>query len=338
MKKIFRLIIILSVLFVVPVYAVTSTTATTKHTYYYGTTSITTIANKTGAKLEDNSGYTNLCTRSLSNQYGVTKKTKNSLESLLQYIKATPCVDANDKIYDFSDILTPEEESLYQMKFLEYKKKYNLDIVFVSYNLPYTYDNDNLLFADDFYRFNDFGKEYDLYDGILIFRNTYASDPFYTVITEGGAQLYLDGSRLSSLEDDLYDYFSNKRYPEGIDKVLARIEKYYSKDPIKGKWVDEYGDIHKYWYPTYGAYAFWGIVVGLIYMGIGLGKHKMVKKAKAAREYLVKDSLNLTEKNDLFLRSHTSSYTVSSSSGGGGGGSFHGHSGGGFSSGGGRHG
>ena len=72
-------------------------------------------------------------------------------------------------------------------------------------------------------------------------------------------------------------------------------------------------------------------------MSSGLRKHKMVKKATAAREYFMKDSLNLTTQNDRFLNSHTSSYTVSSSSGGGGGhSSGGGHSGGGHSGGGGH--
>ena len=53
-----------------------------------------------------------------------------------------------------------------------------------------------------------------------------------------------------------------------------------------------------------------------------------------------KNLSKITERSDIFLSTHTSSYTVSSSSGGGGGGhsSSSGSSGGGHSSGGGRHG
>ena len=50
-----------------------------------------------------------------------------------------------------------------------------------------------------------------------------------------------------------------------------------------------------------------------------------------------KESINITNRKDIFIRSHTTSYTESSSSSGGGG-SHSGSSGGGHSSGGGRHG
>ena len=68
----------------------------------------------------------------------------------------------------------------------------------------------------------------------------------------------------------------------------------------------------------------------------------MVKAKLYVNEYLDRRKISITNKQDKFIRSHTSSYTESSSSSGGGsGGSSHsssGSSGGGHSSGGGRHG
>ena len=74
-------------------------------------------------------------------------------------------------------------------------------------------------------------------------------------------------------------------------------------------------------------------------MLILIKKNKMVKKQYQAEQYLSKESINITNRKDIFIRSHTTSYTESSSSGSGGGSSSHsGSSGGGHSSGGGRHG
>ena len=75
-------------------------------------------------------------------------------------------------------------------------------------------------------------------------------------------------------------------------------------------------------------------------MIILVNKNKMVTKARQAEDYVNKDSIHITNRKDVFVGSHTSSYTSSSSSGGGGGGfsSHSGSSGGGHSSGGGRHG
>ena len=86
-------------------------------------------------------------------------------------------------------------------------------------------------------------------------------------------------------------------------------------------------------------------VVTLIVMLILVAKNKMVKKAYDANPYLVKNSINYTEKKDEFISTHTTSWTesdhTSSYGGSSGGGGFHssgGSSGGGHSSGGGRHG
>ena len=70
-------------------------------------------------------------------------------------------------------------------------------------------------------------------------------------------------------------------------------------------------------------------------MLILVNKNKMIKRATKAAEYMDKKSVNYSVKNDRFITSRTTSYTVSSSSGGG---SRGGSSGRGFSSGGGRHG
>lgn len=337
MKKVFiTFLSILSLILINPVYAETVTSEDID-TNIEDVSESTTIYNKTGARLEDNSGYQNLCTRTSSNNYGVKKKWDMSDSTRINYAQNTPCVDSKDKVYDFSDLLTLEEENEMKKLMDEYSKKYNMDVIFVSYNLPYTNDDDNLYFADDFYDFNSFGLDYDKYDGVVIFRNTYYADPFYTVISEGEAQIYLTGNRLSNIEDYIYDDFVARRYVEGVKSVLNELDYYYKIGPEKGYYVDDMGKVHTKWYPTFIIYIIIGMVAGIIYIIVGLGKHRMVKKATAARDYFVKDSLNLTEKNDIFLRSHTSSYTVSSSSGGGGG-SFSSHSGGGFSSGGGRHG
>ena len=341
MKKIFRLIIILSLVVLLPVNAVTTTASkttstTTKNYYSYYMTS-TTFYNKTGAKVEDNSGYTNLCTRNASNNYGVNKKW-DMTQSRISYALNTPCVDVNDKIYDFSLIL--KEEEVTNIKYLidSYREKYNIDIIFVSYNLPYTNDHDNEDFIADFYDFNDFGLGHDNYDGLAIFRNTYYKDPYVRIMTFGDAQLYLYDTRYDSLISGVASYFKSNDYDGAVKYTLSYYDSCVSKGPLKGYYIDDMGYIKRKWYPSWGFYTFTGLVVGLIYMLVGLGKHKMVKKAQAAREYFVKDSLELTQQADVFLRSHTSSYTVSSSSGGGGGGhhSSGGHSGGGHSSGGGH--
>lgn len=311
---------------------------TTTSKYTYTTSQFTTTAiNNTGARLTDNSGYQETCTRDSSNNFGVNKKWDMTNKSRQQYALSTPCVDVKDKVYDFSDILTSEEEIAIKATMESYSDKYHMDIIFVSYNLPYHIDKDNEDWLADFYDFNDFGLEYEKYDGIAIFRNTYDLNPYYQILSFGETQMYLYDSRYDHIVEKVGSYFRAKNYTGAVDKILSYYDSCYYKGPLKGYYIDDMGYIKRKWYPHWFVYTLFGIIVGLIYMSSGLRKHKMVKKATAAREYFMKDTLNLTTQNDRFLNSHTSSYTVSSSSGGGGGhSSGGGHSGGGHSGGGGH--
>ena len=203
MKKIFRLIIILTLVIVLPVNAATTTTTTKKINYVLSTT----YANKTGAKLEDNSGYTNLCKRDTSNNYGVTKKWEFNTDYRINRALNTPCVDVNDYVYDFSDVLSEEDEIYIKESLMEFSKEFNMPAIFVSYNLPYTNDKDNEDFIADFYDYNSFNDDDNNYDGIAIFRNSYALDPYVRIMTFGDAQMYLYDSRYDSLISGVKSYF-----------------------------------------------------------------------------------------------------------------------------------
>ena len=65
-----------------------------------------------------------------------------------------------------------------------------MEMVFVSIDMPYNYDSKNEEFAADFYDYNDFGLNFDKYNGILLLRNNYSSDRYYDIYTFGDAQLY----------------------------------------------------------------------------------------------------------------------------------------------------
>ncbi len=298
---------------------------------------------------------------------GVNKKwtiTDNNLPNVLR----TPAVDAAEHVYDFSEVLTDEEEQQLRTRINEFIQKNKMEIVIVTKELPY---NDNIKsycynestadlkedefneeFAADFYDYNDFGIDYELYDGILLFRNT-ALDPcwnamYYDMYPFGNAQLYFNEYRYDSILDGIYDELHEEHYFDGFMDFINRVDSYLASgkpSDMEYYYVDEYGYLQKEkipysipWIPCAGVSG----LITLITMIILISKNKMVKKATQASEYLNKNSSKVTNRQDIFLHSHTSSYTESSSSGGGGGGGGHsshsGSSGGGHSSGGGRHG
>ena len=255
----------------------------------------------------------------------------------------TYLVDAKEKIYDFSDILTEEEEKEIYNKFNDFIVKYQTDLVFLTDNLPYTYDKMNEDYAADFYDYNDFGLNYSNYSGILLFRNTYESDPYFNMYMFGNAQLYIDWDRSEYILDTIYDDFRNKRYLDGLNKYIDLLNNYYNSGIANSKInyiVDENGYLQKVYHTPYMLILFISLFIDIIVIVILVNKNKMVKAKLFVNQYLDKRKIKITNNQDRFIRSHTSSYTVSSSSGGGGGSSHSssGSSGGGHSSGGGRHG
>ena len=282
-----------------------------------------------------------LCDRADMENYGVNKKWKITDINIIN-VKTTPCVNAKDKIYDFSGVLTDDEYNKLKQEIGEYIKETKMDLVIVIDDIPYSNDSMNEEYAADFYDYNDFGIEYDRYSGSLLLRNTYEQDPYYDIYTFGDAQLYYDYNRLQVILDGIYDDLHNGKYYDGFHSYIEFLKDYYKQGKALDNYkVDENGYLQKvYRYPFVIIFVISTIVTAIV-MSILVKKNKMVLKATEASEYLNKTSTRITNRQDQFISTHTSSYTTSSSSGGGGGGGHHssgGSSGGGHSSGGGRHG
>lgn len=274
-----------------------------------------------------------------SNNWGVNKHwniTNNNIDN----VKNTPLVDASVKVYDFANIISHDDEEKMYSLIDDFVSKTSIDMVFVTIDMPYTYDKQNEDFAADFYDYNDFGLDFSNYSGILLLRNNYSSDRYYDMYTFGDAQLYFDQSRYDDILDSIYSDFSSDRYLSGFGYFVNRCSYYFDMGyagEYKYSYVDDDGYIHNTYHVPVFICLGGASIITLITMIILVSKNKMVRKATLASSYLDKGSINYTEKTDQFLHSRTTHYTVSSSSGGGGG-SHSGSSGGGHSSGGGRHG
>lgn len=290
---------------------------------------------------------TNTYDRNTLENYGVNKNVLN-IDSKLNHIMKTKKVDATEKIYDFSDILTDEEERLLKEKIDKFIEENNMDMVIVTDSFTYSYDRQNEEYADDFYDYNDFGLDLEHYSGVLLLRNTNPSDPYYHMSTSGNAQLYLSDSRINSILDNIYYDIKSGNYYEGFSKWISYTDNYIKSgypSTASNYYLDNYGNMHRVkpkYYPPIGIALLMGLAAAGTTVGIMISKNKMVKKARQASEYLDNGSINITKREDTYLRSHTTSYTVSSSSGGGhhggGGHSFHSGSSGFSHGGGGRHG
>ncbi len=287
---------------------------------------------------------TNTFNREELENYGVRKEWKIT-DNNIQNVLKTPAVDSSEKIYDYANLLTEDEENNLKERINEFIEKSKMDIAIVTTDFSYSSDSENENYAADFYDYNDFGMDFENTSGVLFLRNANSEDPYYDMYTFGNAQLYFDQARYDNILDGIYDLIHSGQYLEGFKNFVGETERYISMGKPKemdNYYVDKEGYLQKY-PETY--HIPWGIalisssVITLVAMLILIKKNRMVKKATQATQYLQKESINITNRKDIFITSHTTSYTESSSSGSGGGFSSHGgSSGGGHSSGGGRHG
>lgn len=278
--------------------------------------------------------------RTKENNYGV-KKNWSMNEEKYNYAKKTPYVDASEKIYDFSDILTDEEEKALYDRIIPMIEEYKMEIIILTYDYPYSQDMDNSYFVSDFYDFNDFGLDFTGYSGVVLFRNTYSADPYFDMLSFGEAQLKYYDTRMSTILDSIYFNIKNHHYLNGFNQWLDLVKTYHTYDELTNYHLDATGHLKKDFNPLILPNIIISAVITLIFILVNVRKNKMVRTATQASSYLNKETFILLEQSDKLISSHTTSYTESSSSSGGGGGghsSFSGHSGGGFSSGGGRHG
>lgn len=270
--------------------------------------------------------------------YGVNKNWKITNENLDDVLN-TYAVDASEKIYDFSSVLTEDEEKELKVVIDEFIKKYHTDVIILTDNIRYMSDYENEAFAANFYDYNDFGMDYNN-NGIVLFRNTYVNDPYYNIYTFGDAQLYLSYDRVEATLNHIYDYLHNKNYLQGFTKFVNDLSLYYSEGipkTMKDYEVDENGYLKKkYVIPWFQGIGI-SIVLTALIMFILIKKNKMVAKATKANQYVNTRDSKITNRRDVFLSTSTRSYTINTNSGGGSI-SSRGSSGGGHSSGSGRHG
>ncbi len=294
---------------------------------------------------------TNTKSREGIENYGVTKYEVTPKNK--KYVLDTPYVDASEKLYDFAEILTDEEEQELYDLISGFNEKTGFDLVILTKSLPYTDDQENEDYATDFYDFNDFNK-----NGILFFRNDYEEDRYFDLYSFGDAQLYYYDTRLSDLLDEIFDEIRNKEYLSSIKHLISRLNDYYDYGKLENYFVDNDGflrESNRYYIDENGKLRkiinyqipilpsiIISAIISLISVASMVKKNKMIRNATDATVYVDEGNINILVKRDELVNSITNRTYIppaSSSSGGGGGhSSSSGHSGGGHSSGGGRHG
>lgn len=267
MKKIFKITLVMLTIFtlnIVPVYASANTKERTEDNYL----------------VED--------------WVTVTESNKNN-------ILTTPAVDATEKVYDFADLFTDEEEQQLYTKITNYINEYNLDLAVV------TIDENNKTpreYADDFYDYNDFNQQ-----GGILFLIDMDNRKIYMSTTGQAIKMYND-YRINTALDEVYTYMSDEEYYEGTSNYIDKISDYAKKG------VPTSNNEEK----SLTSSIFMSLLIGLIgtaiIMAILIFKNRMVKKATTAREYLNKNSIKIQNMGEILISSNTTKHEIDHSSSG----------------------
>ena len=235
----------------------------------------------------------------------------------------TPKVDTSEKVYDYADLLTDEEEEKLRNLAMDYIEKYKMDMALVTIdNNPYgVAERYTQEYAQDFYDYNDFGVGTKK-DGVIVLIDM--SSRYSYISTTGEAILIYDDARIENLHDYAYNYLSIREYYNAFESYVNKLSDYASSGvPESNKYycIDDDGEYYKCkeapksvnWLITTIS-AFLG---SLIPTAIHTRKYKGIKLATNASTYL--KTATITNQVDQFLTTYTSRTRRNSDYSGGGG-------------------
>lgn len=241
-------------------------------------------------------------------------KYKSSME---HNVLLTPSVNANEKIYDFAELLTEEEEKQLYDKVKEFIANTNLDLAIVTINS--NVKDSTQEYADDFYDYNNFSI-----DG-LAFVIDMQNRIFY-ISTAGKAMLYYDDYRieyiLSALDQEMY----NHEYFNACNTLISQLTEYYDSgfSDNADKYVIVGTQIYrKTPYLLLSIIAVVSATIGTLILAL---RNKKVKLASNSNDYFDNKAFEITKDTKELISSNTSRvYIPPTDSGGGGssGGGFH---------------
>lgn len=220
-------------------------------------------------------------------------------------ILTTPKVDETEKVYDFAELFTTEEENNIYKEINDYINSYNMDLTVVTINEnPKSSPRE---YADDFYDYNNFGRNASK-DGILFLIDMSNREIYMT--TTGYAINMYDDYRINKSLDQVYKYMTNKNYYQGVSNYISIISN-YAKSGLPSK------KDRKSITNTILISFVISTIITIIIIVILIRKNKMAKKKTTAREYLNKESIIINKLGETLISTHTSRIAVDHSSSGG---------------------
>ena len=215
----------------------------------------------------------------------------------LSNIMMTPAVDAKEKVYDFGEILTTNEEKKLYEEIVDYINQTNMDVAIVT--VKYNNKHNVQTYAEDFYDYNNFGVGSER-DGIL-----YVIDmdlgQIYLTATGKAIRTYSD-KRYNNMLDNAFQFVLDGDYYGSCSSLIKSALSYSKIDSTEDDdyVVDRDGTVKKD-NSSLLAIGIFAIIGTAITMLILVNMNRTVYKAKYNREYLMKDTASIKRVNEVAL-------------------------------------
>lgn len=243
-------------------------------------------------------------------------------------------VDTEEKVYDYADILTGEEEAVIQEECQRLIEDYNYDVFVVTIddnNVTEQTDNRSLTFLENFGDENDFGLGAEKnYVAFLIDMD----ERQYSLDIKGDTCFLIYSNEVQDMIlDDIYYDMKNGYYYDAIWTFLDNVdERGYSEVSDFVGTEEEYAEYQK----EQNMQEFVATLVGGFFISLSIGaavggiivlvlrsKSKTVYTARDASGYAEEGSFQATENKDQFIRNYKTTRTIQTSSGDSDGGGSH---------------
>ena len=232
--------------------------------------------------------------------------------------------EPTERVYDYADMLTEEEEQSLREYIAECEEKIQADIVIVTISESVEYDlQDPDLpeafhakevgstdwstamrdLADNFYDYNNYGYNKVHGNGVLLLDNSYEGQK---------------GSWLSTC-GNVYDYFGDYE----IDQALYAVDDYIDESPYRAyknciSYVTRTMEESQESMPmTFAPWILVGLVVALIYAAVNLHQNK-AEDTTATNQYVDGKKPKINDTRDQYLRKNVVTRRIETSSSSGG--------------------
>ena len=250
--------------------------------------------------------------------------------AVLMLCSAIPCFAENNRDWqsgnkpserllpravDYTDTLSSDELDTLNSKLDDISAKWGVDVVCVLDTDYESYTYSATSYADDYYDYNGFRN-----DGIALAIFTVSRE--WAISTKGSAISTFTDKGQSNIISDIKGYMSDGDYYEAFSSFADKCDEYlqYEKDNGKAK-SDSSG---KNLIIAIAISVVIGVIVGFIGSGMMKSKLKSVKFQSGAANYVVPNTFNLSNAQDVYLYSTvTKTRRDSDSSSGSGGSSTH---------------